>query len=133
MPEVQNIVREVLGREDLPPLILLNANSGDLLPLRTWSPDRYIELARRLLEHYPDVAIAFTGSPEEAKDAWELATKVNSDRCISMGGKTRITSYNVCYTKLLRVVADQDLGRATIQGQGSQRYRQRRQSHTSHQ
>jgi len=97
VPEVQNIVREVLGRDELPQLILLNANSGDLLPLRTWSQDRYIELARRLLAHYPDVAIAFTGSPDEAKDAWELATKVNSDRCISMGGKTTLRQLLVLY------------------------------------
>jgi ADP-heptose:LPS heptosyltransferase len=90
IPEVEAIVKDVLEVEKIPPLILLNANSGDLLPLRTWSQDRYVELAKRLLAHYPDVAIAFTGSPDEAKDAWELATQVNSNRCISMGGKTTL-------------------------------------------
>ena len=97
IPEVEEIVRDVLGSRYIPPLILLNANSGDLLPLRTWSPDRYIELANRLLNHYPEIAIAFTGSPDEAKDAWELATQVNSDRCISMGGKTTLRQLLVLY------------------------------------
>src|SRR5437667_4262314 len=36
------------------PLILLNPNASDLLPLRRWSERRYVELARRLLERYPE-------------------------------------------------------------------------------
>lgn len=97
VPEVEEIVRKVLKRDALPPLILLNANSGDLLPLRTWSQDRYVELAKRLLDHYPEIAIAFTGSPDEAEDAWELATQVNSARCVSMGGKTSLRQLLVLY------------------------------------
>jgi hypothetical protein len=34
-----------------PPLILLNANASDLIPLRRWNTDRYIALARRLLNN----------------------------------------------------------------------------------
>jgi len=45
------------------PIILLNPNASDLLPLRRWPPMRYVELSRRLLEHYPDLFIAFTGAP----------------------------------------------------------------------
>ncbi len=96
-PEVKAIVKNSLDCETIPPLILLNANSGDLLPLRTWSQDRYVELAKRLLEHYPDIAIAFTGGPDEAKDAWELKTQVNSSRCISLGGKTTLRQLLVLY------------------------------------
>jgi ADP-heptose:LPS heptosyltransferase len=97
VPEVGAIVKDVLGRDEIPPLILLNANSGDLLPLRTWAPHRYVELAQRLLDHYPDITIGFTGSPDEAKDAWELATQVNSDRCVSFGGKTTLRQLLVLY------------------------------------
>jgi len=32
------------------PLILLNPNASDLLPLRRWPPPRYVQLAQRLLE-----------------------------------------------------------------------------------
>ena len=35
------------------PLVLLNANAGDLLPLRRWASECYVELAKRLLRKYP--------------------------------------------------------------------------------
>src|SRR4029453_8087233 len=37
------------------PLILLNPNRSALLPLRRWPPVRYVELAKRLLERYPEL------------------------------------------------------------------------------
>ncbi len=111
IPEVEALVREALRCETIPPLILLNANSGDLLPLRTWSQDRYVELAKRLLDHYPDIAIAFTGAPEEAKDAWELSTQVNSARCISLGGKTTLRQLLVLYS-ISEIMVTNDSGPA---------------------
>ena len=95
--DVEEIVRNVLQQDTIPPLILLNANSGDLLPLRPWAPERYVELAGRLLARYPEIAIAFTGSPDEAADAEKLAAKVGSERCISMGGKTTLRQLFVLY------------------------------------
>ena len=111
IPEVKAIVRGALGCETIPPLILLNANSGDLLPLRTWSQDRYVELAKRLLDHYPDIAIAFTGAPDEAKNAWELTTRVNSARCISLGGKTTLRQLLVLYS-ISEIMVTNDSGPA---------------------
>ena len=58
-----------IGAPALPPLVLLNANAGDLLPLRRWPTERYVELARRLLEADDELAVAFTGSPSEAADS----------------------------------------------------------------
>ena len=43
-------------------IVLLNANAGDLLPIRRWADERYVELAQRLMEKYPDVCIALTGA-----------------------------------------------------------------------
>src|SRR5262249_11094052 len=51
---------------DSAPLILLNPNASDLLPLRRWPGPHYVELARRLLERYPDLFVGFTGAPNEA-------------------------------------------------------------------
>ena len=34
--EVQAVLRETLGVEKIPPIVLLNANCSDLLPLRRW-------------------------------------------------------------------------------------------------
>jgi ADP-heptose:LPS heptosyltransferase len=54
--ELRAVVRRESGREDQPCLILLNPNASDLLPLRKWPTDRYVELGRRLLEKFPDVS-----------------------------------------------------------------------------
>jgi ADP-heptose:LPS heptosyltransferase len=109
--EVEEIVKSVLGKESIPPVILLNANSGDLLPLRPWAPERYVELAKRLLDRYPEIAIAFTGAPEEAEDAEKLVARVASDRCVSMGGKTTLRQLLVLY-ELSQIMVTNDSGPA---------------------
>src|SRR5437762_9335571 len=62
---VRGMLRSELGQ--CPPLILLNPNASDLLPLRRWPSHRYIELAKRLLARYSDVAVVFTGAPNESQ------------------------------------------------------------------
>src|SRR6266568_9273621 len=69
------------------PLILLNPNASDLLPLRRWPPLRYVELARRLLERYPELFIGFTGAPAEAPANNRLANEVGSCRVVQLAGK----------------------------------------------
>ena len=81
------------------PLILLNPNASDLLPLRRWSPLRYVQLARRLLERYPELFIAFTGAPTEAAAINQLASDVASSRVISLAGKTTLRQVLVLYTR----------------------------------
>ncbi len=81
------------------PLILLNPNASDLLPLRRWPPLRYVQLARRLLEHYPELFIGFTGAPSEAVPNNQLADEVGSDRVIRLAGKTTLRQVLVLYTR----------------------------------
>jgi len=81
------------------PLILLNPNAGDLLPLRRWPPLRYVELARRLLERYPELFIVFTGAPTEAAAINQLAARVNSSRVIMLAGKTTLRQVLLLYTR----------------------------------
>jgi ADP-heptose:LPS heptosyltransferase len=95
--EVKQILRDELKREKLPRIILLNSNASDLLPLRRWEPERYVELGKRLLAYYPDVAIMFTGSPDERTETESLARQINSDRCFSLGGKTTLRQLLVLY------------------------------------
>src|SRR6266705_2062464 len=81
------------------PLILLNPNASDLLPLRRWPVLRYVELARRLLERYPDLFIGFTGAPAEAAPNNQLADEVGSNRVIPLAGKTTLRQVLVLYTR----------------------------------
>jgi ADP-heptose:LPS heptosyltransferase len=93
------------------PLILLNANASDLIPLRRWPADRYVALARRLLDRYPEVHIAFTGAPAEAQAAGQLAARVGSPRCASVAGKTTLRQLLVLCA-LAEVLVSNDSGPA---------------------
>jgi ADP-heptose:LPS heptosyltransferase len=84
---------------DSAPLILLNPNASDLLPLRRWPAPRYVELARRLLERYPELFIGFTGAPAEAAANIQLAERVGSRRVIQLAGKTTLRQLLVLYTR----------------------------------
>ena len=81
------------------PLILLNPNASDLLPLRRWPSLRYVELARRLLECYPELFIGFTGASAEAGPNNQLAEEVGSSRVIPLAGKTTLRQVLALYTR----------------------------------
>src|SRR5215469_1369057 len=95
-------VRAMLSRESGVqgefPVILLNPNASDLLPLRKWPTERYVDLARRLLERFPEVRVVMTGAPEEADAIQKVASEVGSQRCVSLAGKTTLPQLLVLYT-----------------------------------
>ncbi len=91
------VVERQAGTGEFSPLILLNANASDLLPLRRWPAGRYVLLARKLLERSPDVRIAFTGSPKEAVNAEGLVAAVDNERCFSLAGKTALRELLILY------------------------------------
>ena len=115
-PEEVEAVREIVRRESGgraagAPLILLNANASDLLPLRRWQPERYVELARRLLAALPGACVLMTGAPAEAAAAEQLTAQVGSERCFSLAGKTSLRQLLVLYT-LAEVLVTNDSGPA---------------------
>ena len=109
--EVRALLRRESGREDWRPLVLLNPNCSDLLPLRMWPRDRYIRLAGSLLAKYPHMTLAFTGGPGEEAAAARLVAEVGSDRCFSLAGKTTLDQLLVLYS-LARVLVTNDSGPA---------------------
>jgi ADP-heptose:LPS heptosyltransferase len=94
--EVAEVLRQVTGVER-PRLVLLNANCSDLLPLRKWNEANYVDLARRLLDGYPELRIAFTGAPSEAPAVDTLVRAIGSPRAVSMAGKTTLHQLLVLY------------------------------------
>lgn len=99
-PEEVATVRVLLKREtgaDRPLLILLNPNASDLLPLRRWETSRYIDLARRLLQKFPEIHIGLTGAPGEAEPIEKIAREINSPRCLSFAGKTSLRQLLILY------------------------------------
>src|SRR5438132_1466269 len=97
--EINALLQRENPRVGSAPLILLNPNASDLLPLRRWPPRRYVELARRLLARYPNVFIGFTGAPAEAAPNNQLAYEVGSDHVIPLAGKTTLRQVLVLYTR----------------------------------
>jgi ADP-heptose:LPS heptosyltransferase len=97
--EINTLLQRENPRIGSAPLLLLNPNASDLLPLRRWPPLRYVELARRLLERYPELFIAFTGAPTEAAPNNRLADEVGSDRVIRLAGKTTLRQLLALYTR----------------------------------
>jgi ADP-heptose:LPS heptosyltransferase len=97
--EIDALLQRENPRIGSAPLILLNPNASDLLPLRRWPALRYVELARRLLERYPELFIGFTGDPSEAGPNNRLADDVGSSRVIALAGKTTLRQVLVLYTR----------------------------------
>src|SRR5213079_325944 len=97
--EVNALLQRENPRIGSAPLILLNPNASDLLPLRRWPAMRYVELARRLLERYPELFIGFTGAPAEAAPNNQLADEVGSDRVVRLAGKTTLRQLLALYAR----------------------------------
>jgi ADP-heptose:LPS heptosyltransferase len=68
-------------------IVLLNPNVSDIVPVRRWPLENYIELAKRLLQH-EGVFIIVTGVKSEKEHADDLCQAVGSERCLNLAGKT---------------------------------------------
>jgi ADP-heptose:LPS heptosyltransferase len=97
--EVEGLLRRESPGASSAPLILLNPNASDLLPLRRWPAMRYAELARRLLERYPELFVGFTGAPDEAVPNNRVADEVGLDRVLRLAGKTTLRQLLVLYMR----------------------------------
>ena len=70
-------------------LIVVNPNASKLISIRKWPLDHYAELVRRLLAD-PRNACVITGLASEREDAQFILDRVNSDRLVSLAGKTSL-------------------------------------------
>jgi ADP-heptose:LPS heptosyltransferase len=94
---VQGILDRVAGRHVQCPIVLLNPNASDLLPLRRWPTERFIELGRRIAADYPQVTLAITGAPDEEAAAKQIAAKIGP-KVLTMAGQTTLRELIVLYT-----------------------------------
>ena len=101
-------MRERLG-SPAGPIVVLNPNASDLLPLRKWETSRFGELARRILESYPGALVVLTGAPSERSIATALQAGLGSPRVISVAGETSLRELLTLYT-LADVLVTNDSG-----------------------
>ena len=90
------------------PLVLLNANPGDRLPLRRWPAERFVELGRRLLDERRDVVLGLTGTPAERAAVATLGAQLGP-RAVCLAGRTTLRELLVLYT-LADVLVTSDSG-----------------------
>jgi len=109
--QAKDIVLEAARIEPLPPLVLLNPNCSDMLPLRRWPTEKYIELAQRLTAAYPELYVGVTGSPSEAKAAASMVERIGSKHCFSLAGRTTLRQLLVIFG-LADVLVTNDSGPA---------------------
>jgi ADP-heptose:LPS heptosyltransferase len=109
--QARALLRDASPSTKFEPLILLNPNCSDLLPLRRWPTERYVELARRLIDRYPELQIGMTGGPTEGQAIAVLVGQVGSDRCFNLAGRTTLRQLLVIYG-LAEVLVTNDSGPA---------------------
>ena len=106
--KVRKILETLAGHAVTGPIVLLNANAGDLLPLRRWPSENFVALGRRILENNPHVTLVLTGGPNEAEGARALAAAI-SPMAICTAGHTTLRELIVLYT-LADVLVTNDSG-----------------------
>lgn len=93
------------------PLVLLNPNASDLLPLRKWPEARFVELGQRILAQHPAALVVITGAPAERAGAEAVCQRIGSTRAVSVAGQTTMRELLTLYT-IADVMVTNDSGPA---------------------
>jgi ADP-heptose:LPS heptosyltransferase len=97
MGRIQALLDEVAGRPVRRPIVVLNPNCGDLLPLRRWPTERFVDLARRILADHATATLVITGAPSERVAAETVCRAIGSPRAVSLAGRTTLREVLVLY------------------------------------
>ncbi len=107
---VREKIRALSGRDPRGPIVLLNPNCSDLLPLRRWPDASFVELGRRILDEQPESLVILTGAPGEQAGAEALVREINRPgRCLCLAGQTTLREVFALYT-LSAVLVTNDSG-----------------------
>ena len=79
-------------------VVLLNPNASDIVPVRKWATERFVELGKRILADHEDVTLVITGAPGEQKAAEEVCRAIGSPSAVSVAGKTSLRDLVVLFT-----------------------------------
>lgn len=91
-------------------IVIFNANASDLMPLRRWPREYYIELGHKLLESYQNIVILLTGAPSE-REGLDVIRQALGDRCVNFAGSTTFAELAPLYA-VSRLMLTNDSGPA---------------------
>ena len=97
-PAALQRMRERIGAADASPIVILNPNASDLLPLRKWQTSKFAELAKKILAAYPRARIVLTGGASEQAAAEQLCADIASPRVMSLAGQTSLPDLLTLYS-----------------------------------
>lgn len=92
-------------------IFLLNVNASDLLPQRRWAPERFAELARTMMERWPDCLILLTGSAHESDYVENVRRMAGDSRVLNWVGQVEFSGLLALYS-LADVMVTNDSGPA---------------------
>jgi ADP-heptose:LPS heptosyltransferase len=105
----QTLLDEAAGRSVERPIVLLNPNCRDALPLRRWPTERFVDLGRRILADHPAVTLVVTGAPSERAAADAVCRGIGSSRVVNLAGRTTLRDVLSLYN-LADVLVTNDSG-----------------------
>lgn len=80
------------------PIVLLNPNCGDILPMRKWPADHYVGLGKSILSAYPGAVIFCIALEADAKAVDAICAAIDSAKVFSLAGKTTFRELLTLYT-----------------------------------
>lgn len=80
-----------------PKLVIINANSSELVPLRRWPLENFIELGRMILQNH-QVGIVLTGVAGEREESEKVAAALGQERVANLVGRTSLRQLLVLYS-----------------------------------
>ena len=89
-------------------IVLINPNASELLPLRRWPLENYIELTRMLLSHF-DVTVVIIGLSSEVDEAEGICRAVDHGGCINFAGETSLNEL-IVLMNMAAVLVSNDSG-----------------------
>jgi ADP-heptose:LPS heptosyltransferase len=112
LSRVQGLLTDCAGGQIEGPIVLLNPNAGDMLPIRKWPEERFVGLGKQLLASHPDMTVVVTGAPAEEAASTAICNAIGPPpRAISLAGKTSLRDLIVLYS-LADVLVTNDSGPA---------------------
>jgi ADP-heptose:LPS heptosyltransferase len=106
---VRGILSQAFPQPVEGPIVLLNPNASDMLPLRKWDTRNFIRLGQRILQEIPKSVVIITGAPSERESAEMVCREIRSSRAICLAGKTTLRELLVLYT-LADILVTNDSG-----------------------
>ncbi len=93
------------------PILIVNPNASDMLPLRRWPSGNVVELVRRSLQDGDAGTIVITGSESERDAVQRMFGRLASDRILNLAGRTEFVDLITLYC-LADVMVTNDSGPA---------------------